>query len=201
MQDHHTSQTQREALEKRFKDPDDSLKIVLVRNMWLTGFDAPCLATMYIDKPMKGANLAQAISRVNRVFKDKPGGLVVDYIGITPQLRDAIAEYSSSNTRPNIDIDVALQLFLKKIQDAKEMLHPIDWSEFKEPTKALDLLSICSNHILGLQDGKRNFADVVLAIDKSFAICSTHEIAASLNEEVAFPVSYTHLTLPTICSV
>ena len=186
MQDHHTSQTQREALEKRFKDPDDSLKIVLVRNMWLTGFDAPCLATMYIDKPMKGANLAQAISRVNRVFKDKPGGLVVDYIGITPQLRDAIAEYSSSNTRPNIDIDVALQLFLEKMQDAKEMLHPIDWSEFKEPTKALDLLSICSNHILGLQDGKKDFADVVLAIDKSFAICSTHEIAVSLNEEVAF---------------
>ena len=82
---------QRDDLAKRFKDPNDPLKIVLVRNMWLTGFDAPCLSTMYIDKPMKGANLAQAIARVNRVFKDKPGGLIVDYIGFSPQLKEALA--------------------------------------------------------------------------------------------------------------
>ena len=96
LQPHHTNKSQKKDLEKRFKDPSDPLKIVIVRDMWLTGFDAPCLATMYVDKPMKGANLAQAIARVNRVFKDKPGGLVVDYIGIAPQLKEALATYSGA---------------------------------------------------------------------------------------------------------
>ena len=96
LQPHHTNKKQKKDLEKRFKDPSDPLKIVIVRDMWLTGFDAPCLATMYVDKPMQGANLAQAIARVNRVFKDKPGGLVVDYIGIAPQLKEALATYSGA---------------------------------------------------------------------------------------------------------
>ena len=96
LQPHHTSKQQKKDLEKRFKDPTDELKIVIVRDMWLTGFDAPCLTTMYVDKPMKGANLAQAIARVNRVFADKPGGLIVDYIGIAPQLKEALATYSAA---------------------------------------------------------------------------------------------------------
>ena len=96
LQLHHTTKQQKKDLEKRFKDPADPLKIVIVRDMWLTGFDAPCLATMYVDKPMQGANLAQAIARVNRVFKDKPGGLVVDYIGIAPQLKEALATYTAA---------------------------------------------------------------------------------------------------------
>ena len=121
--------------------------------MWLTGFDAPCLATMYIDKPMQGANLAQAIARVNRVFKDKPGGLVVDYIGIAPQLKEALATYSAAKGkgRPTIDSSEALRILKEKIQVARDLLHPVDWSEFK--TKALQLIPECLDHILEQEDG------------------------------------------------
>ena len=149
LQPHHTNKAQKKDLEKRFKDPDDPLKIVIVRDMWLTGFDAPCLATMYIDKPMQGANLAQAIARVNRVFKDKPGGLVVDYIGIAPQLKEALATYSAAKGkgRPTIDSSEALRILKEKIQVARDFLHPVDWSEFK--TKALQLIPECLDHVLG----------------------------------------------------
>ena len=154
--------------------------------MWLTGFDAPCLATMYIDKPMQGANLAQAIARVNRVFKDKPGGLVVDYIGIAPQLKEALATYSAAKGkgRPTIDSSEALRILKEKIQVARDILHPVDWSEFR--TKALALIPDCMDHVLGQEDGKRRYADTVLQMTKAFALCGTLDEALELSPEVAF---------------
>ena len=186
LQPHHTNKAQKKDLEKRFKDPEDPLKIVIVRDMWLTGFDAPCLSTMYIDKPMQGANLAQAIARVNRVFKDKPGGLVVDYIGIAPQLKEALATYSAAKGkgRPTIDSSEALRILKEKIQVARDLLHPVDWSEFK--TKALQLIPECLDHVLEQEDGKRRYADTVLQMTKAFALCGTLDEALELSPEVAF---------------
>ncbi len=188
LQPHHTTKQQKKDLEKRFKDPADPLKIVLVRDMWLTGFDAPCLATMYVDKPMKGANLAQAIARVNRVFKDKPGGLVVDYIGIAPQLKEALATYTASKGKgaPTIDTSEALRILKEKLQVARDLLHPIDWSGFRDPKTAMALLPNCVAHVLGLSDGKKRYCDTVLAITKAFALCGTLDEAMALTDEVAF---------------
>jgi type I restriction enzyme, R subunit len=188
LQPHHTTKQQKKDLEKRFKDPADPLKIVLVRDMWLTGFDAPCLATMYVDKPMKGANLAQAIARVNRVFKDKPGGLVVDYIGIAPQLKEALATYTASKGKgaPTIDTSEALRILKEKLQVARDLLHPIDWSGFTDPKTALALLPNCLDHILALPDGKQRYCDTVLAMTKAFALCGTLDQAMELNAEVTF---------------
>ncbi len=186
LQPHHTNKAQKKDLEKRFKDPDDPLKIVIVRDMWLTGFDAPCLATMYIDKPMQGANLAQAIARVNRVFKDKPGGLVVDYIGIAPQLKEALATYSAAKGKgkPAVDSSEALRILKEKIQVARDLLHPVDWSAFKK--NALQLIPECLDHVLGQEDGKRRYADTVLQMTKAFALCGTLDEALELSPEVAF---------------
>jgi len=188
LQPHHTSKQQKKDLEKRFKDPADPLKIVLVRDMWLTGFDAPCLATMYVDKPMQGANLAQAIARVNRVFKDKPGGLVVDYIGIAPQLKEALATYTAAKGKgaPTIDTREALRILREKLQVARDLLHPIDWSGFRNPRKALNLLADCMGHILALPDGKKRYCDTVLAMTKAFALCGTLDEALALDPEVTF---------------
>jgi type I restriction enzyme R subunit len=188
LQPHHTTKQQKKDLEKRFKDPADPLKIVIVRDMWLTGFDAPCLATMYVDKPMKGANLAQAIARVNRVFKDKPGGLVVDYIGIAPQLKEALATYTAAKGKgaPTIDTREALRILKEKLQVARDLLHPIDWSGFKDPSQALALLPNCLDHILAMPDGKKRYCDTVLAMTKAFALCGTLDEAISLDPEVTF---------------
>jgi type I restriction enzyme R subunit len=188
LQPHHTTKQQKKDLEKRFKDPTDPLKIVIVRDMWLTGFDAPCMATMYVDKPMKGANLAQAIARVNRVFKDKPGGLVVDYIGIAPQLKEALATYTASKGKGNIkvDVDQALRILKEQIQVARDMLHPIDWSGFKEPKAAMALLPNCLDHILELPEGKKRYCDTVLKMTKAFALCGTLDEAMALDPEVTF---------------
>ena len=186
LQPHHTNKSQKKDLEKRFKDPEDPLKVVIVRDMWLTGFDAPCLSTMYIDKPMQGANLAQAIARVNRVFKDKPGGLVVDYIGIAPQLKEALATYSAAKGkgRPTIDSSEALRILKEKIQVARDMLNPVDWSDFR--TKALQLIPACLERVLQHEDGKRRYADTVLQMTKAFALCGTLDEALELSPEVAF---------------
>ncbi len=186
LQLHHTNRAQKKDLEKRFKDPADPLKIVIVRDMWLTGFDAPCLATMYIDKPMQGANLAQAIARVNRVFKDKPGGLVVDYIGIAPQLKEALATYSAAKGRgrPTIDSSEALRILKEKLQVARDLLHPVDWSEYQ--TKALQLIPACMDHVLEQEDGKRRYCDTVLQMTKAFALCGTLDEAMAMAPEVAF---------------
>lgn len=186
LQKHHTSKQQKKDLEKRFKNPADELQIVIVRDMWLTGFDAPCLTTMYVDKPMQGANLAQAIARVNRVFADKPGGLIVDYIGIAPQLKEALATYSaaSGKGRPTIDTSEALKILEEKLMAARDLLHPIDWSDFRN--KALQLLPECIDHVLDQEDGRKRYCDIVLAITKSFALCGAMEEAMEFAEEVAF---------------
>lgn len=173
-------------LEKRFKDPSDPLKLVIVRDMWLTGFDAPCVHTLYIDKPMKGHNLMQAIARVNRVFKDKQGGLVVDYIGIANELKAALKEYTASKGRgrPTVDAHEAYALLEEKLEVLRALLHGFDYSDFA--TGGHKLLAGAANHVLGLKDGKKRFADNALAMAKAFTLCSTLDEARAVREEVAF---------------
>ena len=185
-------------LEKRFKDPADPLRLVIVRDMWLTGFDAPCVHTMYVDKPMKGHNLMQAIARVNRVFRDKQGGLVVDYIGIGNELKAAMKEYTASKGRgrPTVDAHEALSVLLEKLDVLQAMLHGFDYQNFK--TGGHKTLAGAANHILGLQsetkdkngnsvrDGKKRFTDAALAMSKAFSLCCTLDEAKAVRDEVAF---------------
>lgn len=176
----------RKRLETRFKNPTDPFKLVIVRDMWLTGFDAPCLHTMYVDKPMRGHNLMQAIARVNRVFKDKPGGLVVDYIGIANELKAALADYTQAHGRgrPTIDAHEALAVLQEQMDVLHDMLHGVEYAEFR--SKAWQLLPAVANHVLGLDDGKKRFADTVLAASKAFALCCTLDEALAYREELAF---------------
>ncbi len=173
-------------LEKRFKDPADPLRLVIVRDMWLTGFDAPCVHTMYVDKPMKGHNLMQAIARVNRVFKDKVGGLVVDYIGIANELRSALKEYTNSKGRgrPKVNVQEAYAVLAEKLDLLRAMLHGFDYSDFL--TTGHKRLAGAANHILGERDGKKRFADTSLAMSKAFTLCCTLDEAKAVREEVAF---------------
>ena len=173
-------------LEKRFKDPADPLRLVIVRDMWLTGFDAPCVHTLYVDKPMKGHNLMQAIARVNRVFKDKQGGLVVDYIGIANELRSALKEYTASKGRgrPTVDAAEAYALLEEKLDVLRGILHGFDYSDFL--TTGHKRLAGAANHVLGQKDGKKRFADTALAMSKAFTLCCTLDEAKAVREEVAF---------------
>ena len=173
-------------LEKRFKDPNDPLRLVIVRDMWLTGFDAPCVHTLYVDKPMKGHNLMQAIARVNRVFKDKQGGLVVDYIGIANELQSALKEYTASKGRgrPTVDAHEAYAVLEEKLDILRGMLHGFDYSGFI--TGGHKTLAGAANHVLGLDDGKKRFADTTLAMSKAFSLCCTLDEAKAVREEVAF---------------
>jgi type I restriction enzyme, R subunit len=178
-------------LEKRFKDPADPLRIVIVRDMWLTGFDAPCVHTLYVDKPMKGHNLMQAIARVNRVFKDKQGGLVVDYIGIGNELKQAMKEYTASQGRgrPTVDAHEAFSVLLEKMDVLRAMLHGFDYQNFL--TGGHKMLAGAANHVLGLasgktRDGKKRFADNALAMSHAFTLCCTLDEAKAVREEVAF---------------
>jgi len=181
----HPSQTKKR-LEKRFKDAQDPLKLVIVRDMWLTGFDAPCVHTLYVDKPMKGHNLMQAIARVNRVFKDKQGGLVVDYIGIANELKAALKEYTSSKGRgrPTVDAYEAYAVLEEKLEVLRGLMHGFDVSDFL--TVGHKLLAGAANHVLGLKDGKKRFADNALAMSKAFTLCCTLDEAKAVREEVAF---------------
>lgn len=189
---HLYSKQTKKALEKRFKDPQDEFKVVIVRDMWLTGFDVPPLHTMYIDKPMRGHTLMQAITRVNRVFKDKPGGLVVDYIGIGHELKQALNDYRASGGQgsPAFDAAEALPLLVEKIEVARGMLHGFDYQDFE--TDAFELLPGAADHILGLRedsrgrDGKQRFSDCVTAMTRAFALCSTLDEALVYREEIAF---------------
>jgi type I restriction enzyme R subunit len=173
-------------LERRFKDAADPLKLVIVRDMWLTGFDVPCLHTMYIDKPMRDHNLMQAIARVNRVFRDKEGGLVVDYIGIAAELRSALRTYTESKGKgqPTLDAAEALAKLQELMEVARQLLHGFDFSAYR--TQATTLLLPAANFVLGLEDGKKRWADGVLAITKAFSLCGTLDEAAQLREEIAF---------------
>lgn len=173
-------------LEKRFKDPLDPLQLVIVRDMWLTGFDAPCVHTLYVDKPMKGHNLMQAIARVNRVFKDKQGGLVVDYIGIANDLKQALKEYTASNGRgrPTVDAHEAYALLEEKLDVLRAMLHGFDYSHFL--SGGHKLLAGAANYVLNDKDGKKRWADTALAMSKAFSLCCTLDEAKAVREEVAF---------------
>jgi type I restriction enzyme R subunit len=154
--------------------------------MWLTGFDAPCCHTMYVDKPMRGHNLMQAIARVNRVFKDKPGGLVVDYIGIGNELKQALKDYTDSKGKgaPTLLAEEAYALLLEKLEVVRAMMHGFDYSDYE--ANAVMLLPMVANHILGLDDGKKRFLDAMAAIIKAFSLCSTLDEAAPLRKEIAF---------------
>jgi len=187
----HNKKTKRR-FEKRFKDINDPLKLVIVRDMWLTGFDAPCCHTMYVDKPMKGHNLMQAIARVNRVFKDKPGGLVVDYIGIANELKHALKTYTDSKGKgsPTHSAEEAYAILLEKLDIVHGMFAPgpqgegFDYSAFEtEPHK---LLVPTANYALSLEGGKKRFLDTVLAMNKAFSLCATLDAAQALQKEVAF---------------
>lgn len=176
----------RKRLERRFKDPADPFKLVIVRDMWLTGFDAPALHTIYVDKPMRGHNLMQAIARVNRVFKDKPGGLVVDYIGIANELKAALADYTQAQGRgrPTIDAREALAVLEEQMDVLHGMLHDVDFADFR--TRAWQLLPTVADHVLSLEDGKKRFANAVLAASKAFALCCTLDEARAYRDELAF---------------
>lgn len=186
LQPHIYSGQVKKRLEKRFKDPLDPLKLVIVRDMWLTGFDAPCVHTLYVDKPMKGHNLMQAIARVNRVFKDKQGGLVVDYIGIANELKAALKEYTGSKGkgRPTVDAHEAYAVLEERLDVLRSLLHGFDYSDFL--TGGHKLLAGAANHVLGLEDGKKRFADNALAMSKAFTLCCTLDEAKAVREEVAF---------------
>ena len=183
---HIYSKSIKKRLEKRFKDPKDDLKLVIVRDMWLTGFDAPGCHTMYVDKPMRSHNLMQAIARVNRVFKDKPGGLVVDYIGIANELKQALKIYAASNGKgePTLKSEEALAILLEKMDVLRGMLHSFDYSDYL--TNAHHILILAANHILGLMDGKKRFLDVMASITRAFSLCGTLDGAAPLRKEIAF---------------
>lgn len=187
----HNKQTKKR-FEKRFKDINDPLKLVIVRDMWLTGFDAPCCHTMYVDKPMKGHNLMQAIARVNRVFKDKPGGLVVDYIGIANELKQALKTYTDAKGKgsPTHSAEEACAILLEKLDIIHGMFAPgpkgkgFSYSGFEtEPHK---FLVPTANYVLSLEDGKKRFLDTVLAMNKAFSLCATLDEAQALQKEVAF---------------
>ncbi|RLA43948.1 MAG: DEAD/DEAH box helicase, partial [Gammaproteobacteria bacterium] len=186
LQPHIYNKETKKLFEKRFKDTSDPLQLVIVRDMWLTGFDAPNCHTMYVDKPMKGHNLMQAIARVNRVFKDKPGGLVVDYIGIASELKQALKTYTDSKGKgaPTLDTREAYAILLEKLDIVHGMMNGFDYSRYE--TDALQLLPGAMNHILGLENGKKRFLDVMAAISKAFTLSGTLDEAEALKKEIAF---------------
>ncbi|MEZ9310901.1 type I restriction endonuclease subunit R [Vibrio sp. 10N.286.49.F3] len=203
MQPHIHDKKTKKLFEKRYKDTDDELQLVIVRDMWLTGFDAPCCHTMYIDKPMKGHNLMQAIARVNRVFKDKPGGLVVDYIGIANELKNALKTYTNSQGKgqPTVDTAEAFSVLMEKVDIIRGMFAtPVDTKVFNYrpdfETDALRLLPGAVNHLSGLshtdangkqvRDGKRRFLDVMAALAKAYSLCSTMDETHGYKNEIAF---------------
>ena len=188
-QPHIRNKARREALAKRFRDAGDPLQIVLVRDMWLTGFDAPSLHTMYVDKPMRGHGLMQAIARVNRVFKDKPGGLVVDYLGLANELKQALATYTESGGRGRtaVDQDEAVALMVEKYEVCCGILHGFDWSAWTgSPAQRLELLPPAQEHVLAQENGKERFVAVVRELEQAFALAVPHEETTRIRDDVAF---------------
>ena len=187
---HHTSKDQRRALAERMKNDDDPLKLVIVRDMWLTGFDAPCMHTLYIDKPMKGHNLMQAIARVNRVHKDKPGGLVVDYLGIASDLKEALSFYSDAGGKgdPTLAQEQAVNLMLEKLEVVSAMYNGFAYEDYfaTDTAKKLSLILAAEEHILGLEDGRKRYINEVTALSQAFAIAIPHEQAMDAKDEVGF---------------
>ncbi len=190
MEKHHTTKQQRRDLANRMKDTNDELKLVIVRDMWLTGFDAPSMHTLYIDKPMKGHNLMQAIARVNRVYKDKPAGLVVDYLGIASDLKKALSFYSDSGGKgdPALAQEQAVALMLEKLEVVSQMYHGFAYEDYFEADtrKKLSLILEAEEHILGLEDGKKRYINEVTALSQAFAIAVPHDEAMDVKDEVSF---------------
>lgn len=214
MAKHHTTKAERKALADRMKDPADPLKLVIVRDMWLTGFDAPCLHTLYVDKPMRGHTLMQAIARVNRVFRDKPGGLVVDYLGIASDLKKALSFYSDSGGKgePTETQEKAVEMLIEKLEVVRQLFfeesRTKDAIMVSEPTayyndypgtgfnyrrffsagpkEKLSIILQAEEHILGLEDGKGRFIKEVTLLSQAFALSVPHEEALVVKDEVAF---------------
>lgn len=186
----HTTKEQRRMLAERMKDPNDELELVIVRDMWLTGFDAPSMHTLYIDKPMKGHNLMQAIARVNRVYKDKPGGLIVDYLGIASDLKKALAFYSDAGGKgdPAVAQEQAVTLMLEKIEVISAMYHGFPYEDYfdADTSKKLSIILAAEDHILGLENGKKRYIDEVTALSKAFAIAIPHDQAMDAKDEISF---------------
>lgn len=190
MAKHHTTKEQRRILSERMKNPDDELQFVIVRDMWLTGFDAPSMHTLYIDKPMQGHNLMQAIARVNRVYKDKPGGLVVDYLGVASDLKKALSFYSDSGGKgdPTTQQEQAVVVMMEKIEIISAMFHGFSYKEyFTADTRAkLSIILAAEEHILGLENGKKRFIDEVTALSQALAIATPHDQAMDAKDEIGF---------------
>ena len=189
-QPHIRNKARREALANRFRDPDDQLKVVLVRDMWLTGFDAPSLHTMYVDKPMRGHGLMQAIARVNRVFKDKPGGLVVDYLGLAQDLKRALATYTESGGtgRTALDQQEAVAVMLEKHEVCCALFHGFDWTKWTTgtPQERLSLLPAAQEHVLAQEDGKERCLNAVRELSQAFALAVPHPETARIRDDVGF---------------
>ncbi|QQS33993.1 MAG: type I restriction endonuclease subunit R [Acidobacteriota bacterium] len=207
---HHTSKQERRELADRFKDENDPLRLVIVRDMWLTGFDAPCLHTLYVDKPMRGHTLMQAIARVNRVFKDKPGGLVVDYLGLATDLKKALSFYGAAGGKgdPTIDIEKAVSAMQEKLEVVRQMFDEtskshddiltedsaaygedgFDYARFftADPRQKLEIILQAEEHILGLDEGRDRFVREVSLLAQAFALTNPHPAAVAIAEEVAF---------------
>ena len=189
-QQHIRNKSRREELAKRFKDPADPFRVVIVRDMWLTGFDVPCLHTMYLDKPMRGHGLMQAIARVNRVFKDKPGGLVVDYLGLAHELKQALATYTESGGKGQTAIDQgeAVAVMLREYEVCCDIFHGFDWSSWKRggPQERLSMIPAAQEHVLRQDDGKNRLAKAVTALSRAFALAVPHQKALEIRDDVAF---------------
>jgi len=187
---HYTSKEDRRLLAERMKDPQDELKLVIVRDMWLTGFDVPCLHTMYIDKPMKGHTLMQAIARVNRVYKDKPGGLIVDYLGIAADLKEALSFYADNGGKgdPALLQEEAVRLMLEKYEIVTDLLHGFAYKHYctADTAAKLSIILEAEEFILALENGRKRYIDEVTALSKAFAIAIPDEQALAIKDEVAF---------------
>ena len=187
---HHTTKQDRKAVGERFKDENDNLKLVIVRDMWLTGFDVPCLHTMYVDKPMRGHNLMQAIARVNRVFKDKPGGLIVDYIGIASDLKTALATYTASGGKgaPAFDQSEAIATMLEKFEIVEQMFVNFNYKDYfsADTRQKLTIILEAQEHILGLEDGKNRYIKQVSLLSQAFALSVPNLKAMEIKNEVGF---------------
>ena len=189
-QQHIRNKPRREALANRFRDAGDPLRVVLVRDMWLTGFDAPSLHTMYVDKPMRGHGLMQAIARVNRVFKDKPGGLVVDYLGLAQDLKHALATYTESGGTGDTAVDQreAVAVMQEKYEVCCGLLHGFDWAAWTDgtPAERLNLLPAAQEHVLAQVDGKGRWLNAVRALSQAYALAVPHPESRRIRDDVAF---------------
>ena len=190
LQPHIRNKAKRKAIGDRLKNPTDSLKLVIVRDMWLTGFDAPCLHTLYVDKPMRGHNLMQAIARVNRVFTEgKEGGLIVDYLGIAQELKSALAEYTASGGegKPTLDQELAVAKMLELHEAIDYQLRHFNWQKFftLTPVEKLKFIPVIVDYIFSQENGEPSFTENTKNLLKAFAISVPHDKAMAIRDDVA----------------